>query len=360
MKVIQSADWIKYNANNRGNDTSDCVVRSISMAFNIPYNDSHKKLIQKQHDMNTSYKYSHVFGKVIQELGGGPKITLDDVVTVSDFIDTQGQDATLLLSVSRKPRSLSSHLTCSVDGKLYDSWDCLGWYVNYYWVVEGVVREFTDIQSRMELLSEAGQELISNQAQVFINKYNLPGELRISDSVIEEYSLRFKCSYKDDTIYKAFSIVCPFSPTTTEEEARKKLFEIIRVRLYDRFYEINKKELGMKKASDLFYDSGYTDADRTSVRAFPVERRFLNSLPEWIHPFIRYVNIDAPGQYSDSYQLEILPIKGDPKKPAGSIKGRDLVEFYGYDSNMVKEEVDRYKRSYERPGYDYDPVEEYY
>ena len=90
------------------------------------------------------------------------------------------------------------------------------------------------------------------------------------------------------------------------------------------------------------------------------EKRFLKGLPEWIHPFIKYIDVNNPGQYSDSYSLSILPIKGDPKKPAGDMKSKDLVEFYGYDSNMVKEEVNRYKQSYERPGYDYDPIEEYY
>ena len=265
MKIIQSADWVEYNANNRGNNTDDCVVRGISMAFDISYNDAHKRLIKKQADMHRSYKFLSVFGRVIQELGGSPFKMPDDEVTVSDFIDAYGQNTTLLLSVSKKPKSPSTHLTCSVDGNLYDSWDCLNWYVEYCWVVEGVVREFTDIQSKMVDLSREGYKMINEYAQLFINKYNLSGKFDIIDSEIEEYSLKFKCFYKDDMWSKSFSIVCPFSPTTTEQGAMKKLSEIIRVRLYDRFYEINKKESGMKEASDLFYDSGYADSDRTAV-----------------------------------------------------------------------------------------------
>ena len=44
MKLIYSADLVRYNANSRGTRTGDCAVRSISLAFNRSYNDIKKLL----------------------------------------------------------------------------------------------------------------------------------------------------------------------------------------------------------------------------------------------------------------------------------------------------------------------------
>ena len=38
MKNVNSASLVRYNANNRGISTGDCVKRAISYAFNKSYN----------------------------------------------------------------------------------------------------------------------------------------------------------------------------------------------------------------------------------------------------------------------------------------------------------------------------------
>ena len=74
--------------------------------------------------------------------------------------------------------------------------------------------------------------------------------------------------------------------------------------------------------------------------------RFCNALPGWVKSFILYADVDSPGRYSNSYQLDILPLKGDPN--------RDKVVFEGYTSDMIKEELDIYKKSYQRLYKDYE------
>lgn len=58
-RLIYSANLIRYNANTSGKNTEDCVVRSISLAFDVPYTQVRKELnaILKENRRYDSYKY---------------------------------------------------------------------------------------------------------------------------------------------------------------------------------------------------------------------------------------------------------------------------------------------------------------
>ena len=156
---------------------------------------------------------------------------------------------------------------------------------------------------------------------------------------------------KYDNPTYSFNIAYPFSPSTTLDEANKKMKEITKIRMYDRFYTI-KKQLDEKQEAHELYEESPDKRNHDLVFYDGLEQRFYNGLPGWCKPFITYLNVQNPGQYSDSYEVTMIPLPGDPV--------RDRVTFYGYDSNMIKGELQKYREEgFKRPGYDYDVYEEF-
>ena len=355
MKLyVKSSKYIYYNANNRGNNTTDCVKRSISIAFDLRYNTVSRELNQLAKGTRYSYKNSAIFEKYIYEKGGKRYTESDDLILLSEFADTFGKDGTYLVETSHKPQSshMGNHLVCVIDGVIYDSWDSSGEFVVGYYKIPEKSHNFSDIQNHMKELKDEGLEVILDLADKYISKYDLDGRFAFfDDGTIEGYAIHYKGVYRPNTARGkwakvAFSVV--FSPTTSLDEAEKILRNTIKVRMYDRFYAINKANSEMSSAMKLFKESGY-DTPRELAFWNRNEERFYKGLPSWVKPFVWSLQVQSPGQYSDSYMLTILPIKGDPI--------RDKVTFEGYESSEIKAELNLYKDDFKRPFDDYSPFE---
>lgn len=367
--TIDGATYKQYNANNRGTNAPDCVKRAISMAFNMDYNKVSKLLLAKAKEKHKSHwNIVPVFEPVIYELGGSKgisgripdpntgKMTEENRYTVEALIDELGPNATIIMETSKTPRQygLGNHLTCSVNGTLYDSWDSSDQYVCQYYLVENSTHQFTDIGDHIDELIAECPDLIGQLWTKYRDKYNLSGQFtNRGGRKKSEFSFYFQLTYHDDAVAEVWNLDCVFSPTMSIEQARKKMIETIKVRMYDRFYSINQKVKQRAEGMSLFYESGYTDEDRKEDRLWMdgIEQRFFNSLPGWVKPFVIYINVQQPGQYSDSYTLTTLPIKGDPR--------RENVNFYGYQAADVKDEIDRYRKNFARVDDDYSYAEEY-
>lgn len=357
---IDAATYVPYNANNRGTNAPDCVKRAISMAFNLDYNEVSKLLLAEAKARSRSrWNIPSVYQPVMYRLGASKGQAPTSPIRVLDFIDQYVPEGACIIETNPKPvgPGRGNHLTCSVSGTLYDSWDSSNQYVCQYYLIEQSNHEFTDVDDHLTELIEAGGQLIEQLWPKYQQKYDLPGEFRlVRKGEKSQFSIYFKLAYIDKSSFKEeilehWEIVCPFTPTMTTESAMKKMIETIKVRMYDRFYAINQK-INKKSTGDaLFYESGYTDDDRSRLWLDGREEKFFNSLPGWIQPFITYLRIERPGEYSDSYEVEALPIKGD--------SDRSKVSFYGFNSADVKDEINRYKKNFERVGVDYSYYEEY-
>jgi hypothetical protein len=84
------------------------------------------------------------------------------------------------------------------------------------------------------------------------------------------------------------------------------------------------------------------------------ERAFYNSLPGSIRARIVRINIQNPGQYSDSYDIQLIP----KDERSNSYNGK-YVDFEAYDAASMKDMLMRYETKGEIPFEDYDPREEY-
>lgn len=102
-----------YNANAYGNFVNDCVVRAISLAENKTWNETYKEL------------------SLIAQKNG---IILDDVNFVEPLLDNRYRRVCYKEKyvgdfALENPRgtyliTMKGHITCCIDGIIYDTFDC--------------------------------------------------------------------------------------------------------------------------------------------------------------------------------------------------------------------------------------------
>lgn len=362
MGRVESADLIRYNANVRGKSVGDCVKRAISLAFDKEYNEVSKLLIQSMKDKRApAWNYRYVYEPVILNLGADKFITVpNDYAWTLDKFSDYHPDGTWLVLTGPKADGYHNHIVCVIDGKVYDSWDSRQQYAKGYWRVldSATSHEFSDIKHHIEELFVEAKEEIENYCELYINKYNLDVKYLDVGGYFESYRFNVLVEIEvngelSGTHRYVFKIAFVFTPTTTVEKAEQKVSEICKVRMYDRFYEINKKISEAEEGKRLLIESGYDEDKYNPASAFWTpdrEKRFINSLPGWVKPFLTYVSIEKPGQYSDSYQIQFKPLPGDPNS--------DKVNLYGYDSDTIKAELKMYEEEgFQRPGIDYNVSE---
>lgn len=116
-----------YNANPLGNIEQDCVCRAISKATELPYKEIEKKLYLISEvfecDELCVCCYQHLLEKVFgltQRNANGMSVGK----IAKDFKRNR-----LLIRID-------GHLTCSINGIVYDIWDCTEEKADVFWVVE--------------------------------------------------------------------------------------------------------------------------------------------------------------------------------------------------------------------------------
>ena len=102
-----------YNANARGRFTNDCVIRAISLAEDKTWNETYNEL-----------------SEIAQRNG----IILDDVQFVEPLLDSRYERICFSEKyvgefMEEHPKgtyliTMKSHITCVIDGVLYDTFDC--------------------------------------------------------------------------------------------------------------------------------------------------------------------------------------------------------------------------------------------
>lgn len=127
-----------YNANPRDDKISDCVRRSISLAYHKDYKQVTRELRTLR--KNTNEKLSNVpivFEAYIHQNGcvyESESIVKSKEQTIKQFIKSN-PIGTYLLIVGRE-RGNPKHMTSLIDGVIYDTFDCTDWYIiKYYKVV---------------------------------------------------------------------------------------------------------------------------------------------------------------------------------------------------------------------------------
>lgn len=367
---INSSELVRYNANNRGNNTSDCVKRAMSLGFNMSYNEMSKLLLDNQKKLGCrSWNSIKCYPHLIEELGGkssgknlpaNPDRDGRSEWTLDEFIDNFLPDGTFLVETGREPGNVS-HIVCVIDHKLYDSWDSRDRFVYRYYTLPKVTRKFTDIADHIKELVSRAKEVAYSEVDKLGSKYGWQDSVTFSIHLVRiksGYTIQLNCfivfdpcEYSAEDRKYLFSYAIPFTPTTTIDEADDLIQKITKTRIYDRFYAIRQQEAKLKEAYDTAKSGGIYNDDLWVTNQ---EERFIRSLPGWVRGVLKYINIERPGVYNDSYVIRINKLPGDVSHP----HDRDF-RFETRTSDQMKAVLKRYHDTFEVQyiDYDFDPYD---
>lgn len=380
MKLhILASQYEYYNANDKGKSTGDCVKRSISLAFNKPYRQVSRDLVHEAQRLNQEAKEKRQYNKhyvfnsrlvennVIKGYGGSDFIRWDlekdgPYITVSEFADAN--NGSYVVSCAKDTKNeYSTHAVAVINNTIYDSWDSTNWYVKAYYIANGTVTG-TDIKDHFADLATYAQDKIHEVSEKWIRKWDMPGALYTDGSFSTKgYSMKFNAlytfRYEPDHLnfLKPYdeSVVFSFTPNETMESAKQKIDDIVKDKYHRDLYGIRKDINEKLEAKQLAEEAGLDPNNPNNLYIIDGrEERFYNSLPTWVKPFITYMEVSNPGQWSDSYKLKIKPLPRDPRK-----SDHPTITFENYNAAPIKDMLDRYKKNYEVPGEDYEPYEEY-
>lgn len=111
--------YIKFNNHPKGLNTSDCVVRAISKAFDNDYLETRRELNRAKRELgfqnykDTKFLYKHLedYERIIlKALRGEPRI--------------KGYDFTEMYPKGTYILKMAGHISVMIDGVIYDTWDC--------------------------------------------------------------------------------------------------------------------------------------------------------------------------------------------------------------------------------------------
>lgn len=382
---IDSANLISYNANNRGSNTSDCVNRALSLAFDIDYVQINKELnAAKKEARSDSWKRPFVYEKVITAHGGSKRLDVkrefpdDYPITLEEFVDNcLDSNKSYLIETGSKPNQ-TTHIVAVVDGQVFDSWDSRTQYAVHFYKIGHVDRKpFTEINLK-DHVAECKDAAIA-EADKLIQKQDWPNgsACEFYRATTTQYQCKVSacvnilpCEYSDKGRKYTFDFTYVATPSTTNEELAEIIKKTAKTRVYDRFYAINQEEKKLKEEYETHIslghvknekgmwikpDSKYLDIEDTYMDT--QERKFYKSLPGWARGLVNRVEIQNPGSYNDSYRVKISKLPNDTRGCDTDYRGDIVLE--AYDASQMKDMLKRYHDKLELPYRDYDPYEEY-
>lgn len=105
---------------------NDCVIRAMTLALAVPYDEIVQKLYDNGKYNNCEEVCLTCYEQFLNGLGY-IKISTDKF-TVEDISNLYPNKVMLI--------RIDGHLTCSIDGNIYDIWDCSNERANCYWIIE--------------------------------------------------------------------------------------------------------------------------------------------------------------------------------------------------------------------------------
>lgn len=391
-----------YNANARGKSVGDCVKRSISMAFDIPYKQVEKELNEVRKSMSrytddyTAYTYDDVYTKVIKKHASNYMcVSVGEKITLQQFCD-ENPMGVFLVETGGMSSKYSNHLVCVLNGDVWDSWDSTRERVFKYYVCDVVdnetgeivnaTRNFTDIGSNLnELFDYMSQKISSTFATYtdsFAKKYGInPSDISIINYKTGDYqyvkyhlvSPYFRITFKGEDIGWWTNVDVALTPTTAPEDVKSMIDNAVVARVRQLFNKIV-SEIKVNSADsisdELFARAGY-EYDNSSLMYLMNSREkslytaLIKKYPQ-IKKFIRSIDIQNPGVYSDSVKVKMLSLPDDPRFDSSKVDNKiyiggnpNMIDFECYEVSDVKDMIRRYMASYERPYDDYEPTEDY-
>lgn len=123
--------FIRKNINPKGWKTGDCVIRACAYATGMSWDDTYKELFEIGFKKKRLPNDDHVYEKFLMNhdfiYHGQLKDSLGNKMTVKELANHYGVGYAIVIHTRR-------HLTCVVNGDIYDSWDTSYQTSGYYYI----------------------------------------------------------------------------------------------------------------------------------------------------------------------------------------------------------------------------------
>ena len=116
-----------YNINPQGERVSDCVTRAIALASGLDYHEVKEKLYYTAKLLNCDKLCVCCYRHLLDEVLKYKRINCDGY-SLGEFADKHPYGVYLV--------RMSGHISCLIDGTVYDIWDCRDEWLTDVWKVE--------------------------------------------------------------------------------------------------------------------------------------------------------------------------------------------------------------------------------
>lgn len=103
----------------------DCVIRAISLALGVRYDDIVNHLAHNADSNSCNSINVCCYTKLIESIGYYTREV--ENMSVGDIADMHPNKVLLI--------RIEGHLTCAIDGCIYDLWDCRDKEATCYWII---------------------------------------------------------------------------------------------------------------------------------------------------------------------------------------------------------------------------------
>ena len=122
-----SGDFAYYNANVEKVEEEDCVCRAISLGLSLPYRAVEKilQIVSFYYGCDPLQKccYHHI----MEDIFGFPVRYCHKGETVGEIAEDYPNNKVII--------RIDGHLTCAINGVIYDIWRCNDKEVDCYWII---------------------------------------------------------------------------------------------------------------------------------------------------------------------------------------------------------------------------------
>ena len=360
MKIL-SAALERYNANTRNSNVSDCVKRSLSVAFSTDYDEVSRELNKIKRNTGAS-AYNDL--RVVDQFLRRRNITTWTVInagerpTVDVFADEHSVGTFLLLSGHPKEAQFAgttNHMICIVDGVIYDSWDSRNEIVVRYVKVDSSASTYNidtldDWIDEIYRYVEAYVSKLDAQCKPYLDVFSEFDSNERTDKYTYQMYLGIKVLrgtegpqrdrgtpyYRTGDIL-SHRIVIKWNPRIDPEANLVSIVKKSKQKIYDWVYMIRK---------DLkdHYDSLSTE---TNIQ-YHGSKSKLMTFPAWVRPLVTdYIDNGNP-EYEHKFKMYIEALPEDPRA-----KSSPEVLFVADTLRELKVCLEDYRTRYARFGYDY-------
>lgn len=336
------ADYRKFNINPNDRNVDDCYIRSLSLAYGLPYTEV-KNELNKMHRRSSTHAANsdYILELFIKNHGSESVYNVREDVTLEEFSGEHNEGTFIVFT--GKTKKYSDHMVCVIDGDYWDSWDSSKQVVHKVFVINSnhsadKISNLTvsDISDELMEFTEKYLDKIHKKCPYFIfgltrNRTNdlymfsVKLTLTVQEELLPEGTAR-----RYGRLNEWYVVSCKINPRMSAEANLADMKNRINVGFREFVYK---------------YRKAVEDEARLSTIQFSPNikcnnYRALLFLPDWTYPNIVQLYDEGENHIGFRYYFCMNPLPGDDDT--------SYVELNTDTLKDLKYALEVYKESYKR------------